>query len=83
MLARRYFYAGVHRMEPDRSLFPGAGPLLPETAAVSECVLILPTGTGVTSADIQKICAIIRAAHAHAKRQPAFFEQLSTRKPAT
>lgn len=62
ILARRYFYPGVHRMEPYRSLFPEAGAHLPETEALARRVLVLPTGTGVTSADIAKICAVIGSA---------------------
>jgi dTDP-4-amino-4,6-dideoxygalactose transaminase len=65
VLARKYFYPGAHRMEPYRSNFPNAGAALPETEAKVECVLVLPTGTGVTSADIRKICAIIRSAVDH------------------
>jgi dTDP-4-amino-4,6-dideoxygalactose transaminase len=65
VLARRYFYPGVHRMEPYRSLFPDARLLLPETEAVAGRVLVLPTGTAVTPADIEKICAIIRSAPEH------------------
>jgi dTDP-4-amino-4,6-dideoxygalactose transaminase len=67
VLARRYFYPGVHRMEPYRSLFPGARALLPQTEAVADRVLVLPTGTGVTSADIRKICAIIGSAVEHGR----------------
>ncbi|CAN5532308.1 aminotransferase class I/II-fold pyridoxal phosphate-dependent enzyme [soil metagenome] len=62
VLARRYFYPGVHRMEPYRTLFPNAGTHLPETKAVASRVLVLPTGTGVTSADIAQICGTIRCA---------------------
>jgi dTDP-4-amino-4,6-dideoxygalactose transaminase len=65
VLARRYFYPGVHRMEPYRSHFPDAGLLLRETEAVAERVLVLPTGTGVTRTDIREICGIIRFALAH------------------
>jgi dTDP-4-amino-4,6-dideoxygalactose transaminase len=65
ILARRYFYPGVHRMEPYRSRFPNAGLLLPETEAIAGRVLVLPTGTGVTSKDIRTICAIIRSAVKH------------------
>jgi dTDP-4-amino-4,6-dideoxygalactose transaminase len=65
VLARRYFYPGVHRMEPYCSCFPQAGLVLPETEAIASRVLVLPTGTGVTSADIEKICAIIRVAIEH------------------
>ena len=65
VLARRYFYPGVHRMEPYRSHFPHAGSLLPHTEAVAGRVLHLPTGTGVNDTDIGKICAIIRSAVEH------------------
>ena len=38
--ARRYFYPGVHRMEPYDSYYPNAGMVLPETDAPSS----VPTG---------------------------------------
>lgn len=60
--ARRYFYPGVHRMEPYRSYFPHAGLLLPHTESLSKRVLSLPTGTAVDPDDIIKICTIIRTA---------------------
>src|SRR5205807_262943 len=41
VLARRYFYPGVHRMEPYRSYFPHAKFLLPDTEAIAERVLVL------------------------------------------
>jgi dTDP-4-amino-4,6-dideoxygalactose transaminase len=62
VLARRYFYPGVHRMEPYRSQFPDAGLRLPDTERVAKSVLHLPTGTGVNTTDIGKICAILRSA---------------------
>jgi dTDP-4-amino-4,6-dideoxygalactose transaminase len=62
ILARRYFYPGVHRMEPYRSRLSGAEKLLPQTTAVAERVLVLPTGTAVTPEDIEQICAILRIA---------------------
>jgi dTDP-4-amino-4,6-dideoxygalactose transaminase len=65
VLARRYFYPGVHRMEPYRSFYPHAGRHLPETEALANRVLVLPTGTGLTARDISKICAIIRSAVQH------------------
>jgi dTDP-4-amino-4,6-dideoxygalactose transaminase len=73
VLARRYFYPGVHWMEPYRSDYPEAGSRLPETEALAARVLVLPTGSGVTSRDIQKICAIIRfaAEHGHDIPQPS------------
>jgi dTDP-4-amino-4,6-dideoxygalactose transaminase len=62
VLARRYFYPGVHRMEPYRSHFPHANLLLADTERVVDRILHLPTGTGVTSTDIRNICGIIRTA---------------------
>lgn len=62
VLARRYFYPGCHKMEPYRSYFPNAHLLLPETEKLTEKVMSLPTGTGVTPEDISKICGIIRLA---------------------
>jgi dTDP-4-amino-4,6-dideoxygalactose transaminase len=65
VLARRYFYPGVHRMEPYCSSFPESGLGLPETEALASRVLVLPTGTAVKTADIGQICAIIRLAIEH------------------
>ncbi len=62
VLARRYFYPGVHRMEPYRSYYPHAGLLLPETEALTQRVLSLPTGTAVSTTDVAAVCDIIRAA---------------------
>jgi dTDP-4-amino-4,6-dideoxygalactose transaminase len=67
ILARRYFYPGVHRMEPYCSLFPKAGSALRDTERVAEQVLVLPTGTAVKRTDVRKICAIIQAAARHAR----------------
>ncbi len=60
ILARRYFFPGVHRMEPYRSHFPHAGLLLPQTERLARRVMSLPNGTAVGPAEIQKICDIIR-----------------------
>lgn len=65
ILARRYFFPGCHRMEPYRSYFPHAGLLLPWTEHLTQAVMTLPTGSAVTSADIQKVCQIIRLAFNH------------------
>lgn len=62
VLARRYFFPGVHRMEPYRSYFPHAHLLLPSTEQVCRQVLILPTGTAVSEEDIARICEVIRIA---------------------
>jgi len=65
VLARRYFYPGVHRMEPYRSFFPHAHLLLPDTEAVAQRVLVLPTGNSITQSQIGKVCEIIRYAVSH------------------
>lgn len=59
VLARRYFYPGCHRMEPYRSLFPDAGARLPETEKLVQRVLVMPTGTAISSEDINKLCDIL------------------------
>jgi dTDP-4-amino-4,6-dideoxygalactose transaminase len=60
VLARRYFYPGCHQMEPYRSYFPHAGVMLPETEKLTAKILCLPTGTGVSSNEIARICDIFR-----------------------
>lgn len=66
VLARRYFYPGIHRMEPYRSYFPHANLLLPETERLSQRVMIYPTGTAVDEATIGRICSLVRFAVANA-----------------
>ncbi len=73
VMARRYFYPGVHRMEPYRSYFPHAHLLLPATEQVCREVLVLPTGTAVGAQDIARVCDIIKTALANA---PAVRERL-------
>jgi dTDP-4-amino-4,6-dideoxygalactose transaminase len=62
VLARRYFYPGCHLMEPYKTLFPGAGRTLPHTEALTERVLLLPTGTSVNLEQVGSVCNIIRFA---------------------
>jgi dTDP-4-amino-4,6-dideoxygalactose transaminase len=64
VLARRYFYPGCHRMEPYRSEQPRAGERLPETEALVERVLQLPTGTALTADHVDRVCEIIVTAFA-------------------
>jgi dTDP-4-amino-4,6-dideoxygalactose transaminase len=65
VLARRYFYPGVHRMEPYRSNPFYADVRLRDTEALASRVLDLPTGTGVTVTEIRTICQLIRSALEH------------------
>ena len=63
--ARRYFFPGVHRMEPYQRLFPDAGRHLPVTERLTGELLCLPTGTAVGAADVLAICELIRFAARH------------------
>jgi dTDP-4-amino-4,6-dideoxygalactose transaminase len=54
--ARRYFYPGVHRMAHYKAMNIS----LPNTEALAEKVLVLPSGVSTTTKDITKICKIIR-----------------------
>lgn len=62
VLARRYFFPGVHRMEPYQSYFPHAHRLLPHTEELCRQVLVLPTGDSVSGEDIARIGEVIRIA---------------------
>jgi dTDP-4-amino-4,6-dideoxygalactose transaminase len=66
VLARRYFFPGVHRMEPYRSYYPNASLLLPETERLVQRTMCLPTGRGVWVAEVDRVCALVRTAIAHA-----------------
>lgn len=59
VLARRYFYPGCHAVEPYRQR---ARARLPRTDALVERVLSLPTGTAISRAEIEEVCAIISVA---------------------
>lgn len=60
VLARRYFWPGAHAMEPYRTRQPGASETLPATLRVAREVLVLPTGTNISDADVIGVCDIIR-----------------------
>jgi dTDP-4-amino-4,6-dideoxygalactose transaminase len=62
VMARRYFYPGVHRMEPYCSVSPDAHRRLPRTEQVCREVLVLPTGTSITRNHVARICAVLRTA---------------------
>lgn len=64
VLARRYFWPACHRMEPYRTLQPEAGAGLPVTERIADQVIVLPSGTAVSEADVSIITGIIRSAAA-------------------
>ena len=65
-LARRYFYPGVHRMEPYLTESPTDERQLPATESLVNSVLILPTGPSIGASEIEKIADIVRVASQHA-----------------
>jgi dTDP-4-amino-4,6-dideoxygalactose transaminase len=67
VLARRYFYPGIHRCTPYREQFPDASAELPVTEALCGRVLQLPIGQAVDAAAVERVCALVRAAHANAQ----------------
>lgn len=62
VLARRYFYPGVHRAGPYCSLDPFATRRLPVTEVTLQRVLVLPTGTAVGVQEIELIGSIFERA---------------------
>ena len=75
VMARKYFWPGCHRMEPYRTLFPDAGKRLPQTERISERLLILPTGTGMSPAQIHTLCDLLALAVAQG---PSLTARLAT-----
>lgn len=59
IIARRYFYPGTHKMEPYNSLYPQINSTLPVTNFIASRVLLLPAGSGISEAEIIKICSIL------------------------
>jgi dTDP-4-amino-4,6-dideoxygalactose transaminase len=60
ILARKYFWPGVHKMLPYRDLFPHANLMLSKTEQVAESIIILPSGTTLPDDAISTIADIIR-----------------------
>ena len=62
ILARKYFWPGCHNMEPYRSLYPHAGLVLPNTQAVAERVVVLPTGVSIDETHVRQVTDVLRVA---------------------
>jgi dTDP-4-amino-4,6-dideoxygalactose transaminase len=62
VIARKYFWPGVHRMQPYRTEQPEIRTALPNTEAVARRVIVLPTGQQTGGDDITRICRLIRSA---------------------
>lgn len=67
ILARKYFYPGIHNMEPYRSYYPYSKFMLEETDKLTKKVISFPTGTAITSEEIQSVCSTIRFILANSK----------------
>ena len=67
ILARKYFFPGVHNMEPYKSLYPYSSIFLPKTEYIANRIISFPTGTAVDSATISKIIALVNFIHKNAK----------------
>ncbi len=59
ILARKYFWPGCHNMQPYRSYYPHAGLVLSNTKRVADRVIVLPTGSVVSAADVASICSVL------------------------
>ena len=59
VLARRYFFPGVHRMEPYRSKMPNAGSWLPVTEELATRTLAMPTGGDLGADAVARICELL------------------------
>lgn len=60
VMARRYFYPGLHNVEPYRSESPGVAARLPVTEALTREVMQLPTGTAMSEDDIGRTTDLLR-----------------------
>jgi len=62
VIARKYFWPGVHRMEPYRSEQPHDWQRLQETERIARQVIVLPTGQSVDDSSIEHIGRLIALA---------------------
>lgn len=78
VLARRYFFPGVHQMEPYLTERSKGGYALPCTEVVMNRVIVMPTGNQVTTEMINQIGTILAWANEHSSELgdvlPAFVE---------
>lgn len=75
VLARRYFFPGVHAMEPYLSRDPEAGKRLPRTVRAAGRSLVLPAGPEISPDHVERVCSVVRTAGALA---PAVLEALGS-----
>lgn len=73
VIARKYFWPGVHRMQPYRAEQPNARMLLPNTERVAKRVIVLPTGQQTGPEEVGVVCGVIRHAIAGAAPEPRVY----------
>ena len=78
IFARRYFYPGVHQMEPYRSNGMGARANLPATEQLTSELFQLPSGTAMSDSDIRDVAELLTFA---TRNGCAIAEQLARSSP--
>ncbi len=68
VIARRYFFPGVHRTPPFDSKMKEQDSLMPITDEVCGKVMQLPLGSRIDCSTVDKICQIIGDVHKHADK---------------
>ena len=63
VIARRYFYPGLHRCHPYEHDFPHYQNRLPNTDSLCASCIKFPIGALVTAQDVERICNILIRAH--------------------
>jgi len=63
VIARRYFYPGIHRSIPYAQELPQYLDRLPATDTVCSSILQFPIGALVSAESVERICGIVMAAH--------------------
>lgn len=61
ILARRYFWPGVHRMHPYCEIFDDLDIRLPVTCDISEGIVVLPTGSAIGQREVGIVASVLRA----------------------
>lgn len=60
VIARRYFWPGIHRFQPYGGMDSPLTSQLPNTVEVADRVVVLPTGTSVSDSDCELVVDLIR-----------------------
>lgn len=66
ILARKYFFPGIHKMEPYRSLYPYSSMFLQETEKLANKIISFPTGTAMDNNSIMLVTNLVSFIHQNA-----------------